>query len=65
MTNTIESRQGIAPCRAAPPRSDSMRPMRIPRARTGRLASRTLALCAAGRVGIGFRGRAFLTEGDS
>ena len=65
MTNTIESRQGIAPCRAAPPRSDSMRPMRIPRARTGRLASRTSRAVRRVRVGIGFRGRAFLTEGDS
>ncbi|HMF28433.1 MAG TPA: hypothetical protein VKE42_06655 [Candidatus Cybelea sp.] len=65
MTRTIESRQGIAPCRVAPHKGAPMRSLPIPTARTGRVAPLAFALRATGSDAVGKLGRTFAKESDS
>lgn len=65
MTHTIEQRRGIAPRRAAQPRSVPMRSMQVPIACTGRAAPRTFALCAAFPDGVGIESRVLVAGDDS
>jgi len=65
MTRTIESRQGIAPCRVAPHEGAPMRSLPIPTARPGRVAPLAFALRATGSGATGILGRTFANGGDS
>jgi hypothetical protein len=65
MTRTIESRQGIAPCRIAPRKGAPTCSLPIPTARTGRMAPLAFALRATGSDAVGITSRTFAKGGDS